>query len=324
MNDVLRCLGVLTGLASTLLALAAAAPAALASPPPPDPGPPGEVPTPAVHTVVTGTMPDWQITLIATGAAVVAAAVAVLLVHTLTRQTAGEKAEMGYPAVTPRSKHALTIRPSSHLLVILVVVLVDQATKAVQPAGTFFVNTGGWSIFPSALGNALWNSHTFGAVCDTADTVLLLLGLRTAGKLTNTRQRTATTALLAGLLSNLIDRLGGASLFHAGLPRGAIDWIPVPAWATATTINIADIVIVLAALSLAYHPVRQVTHALRAFARSRAARLAAAAAGLIAVAIWTTAWQANRHNAEKQPTAPAKTTEIHTAATYLSGGMDWV
>jgi biopolymer transport protein ExbB/TolQ len=37
------------------------------------------VPPPAIHTVVTGGMPGWQITLIATGAALFAAVVAVLL-----------------------------------------------------------------------------------------------------------------------------------------------------------------------------------------------------------------------------------------------------
>ena len=89
------------GLASALLAFAAAAPAALASGgpvplPPPirekhPPLPPGHVVGPVlnpnragyppishVHTAVTGGMPGWQITLIAVGAAFVAATVAVL------------------------------------------------------------------------------------------------------------------------------------------------------------------------------------------------------------------------------------------------------
>ena len=79
MNHIQRCLGVLAGLGGVLLALAAAPPAALASPPPPDPGPPGVVPTPAVHTVVTGGMPGWEITLIAVAAGLVAAVVVVLL-----------------------------------------------------------------------------------------------------------------------------------------------------------------------------------------------------------------------------------------------------
>jgi hypothetical protein len=90
------------GLASALVAFAAAAPAALASggpvpiPPPirekhPPLPPPGHVVGPVlnpnragypsishVHTVVIGGMPGWQITLIALGAALAAAVVAVL------------------------------------------------------------------------------------------------------------------------------------------------------------------------------------------------------------------------------------------------------
>jgi hypothetical protein len=89
------------GVASALLAFATAAPAALASGGPVPlplpvrekhpPLPPGHVVGPVlnpnragyppishVHTVVTGGMPGWQITLIAVGAALVAATVAVL------------------------------------------------------------------------------------------------------------------------------------------------------------------------------------------------------------------------------------------------------
>jgi hypothetical protein len=69
----------LAGLATGTLALAAAAPAALSTPAPPDPGQLGIVSTPAIHTVVTGGMPGWQITLIAAGAALLAATLAVLL-----------------------------------------------------------------------------------------------------------------------------------------------------------------------------------------------------------------------------------------------------
>jgi len=76
MNGIQRCLAVLAGLGGILPALAAASPAALAVPPPQRPGPPVPV---TVHTVATGGMPGWQITLIAAGAALLAAAVAVLL-----------------------------------------------------------------------------------------------------------------------------------------------------------------------------------------------------------------------------------------------------
>jgi hypothetical protein len=96
MNLIRRIAVMLAGLACVLMAYAAAAPAALASgqPPPLPPGwdkhpplplghvvgPVDKVPVPVpVHTVVIGGMPGWQITLIAAGAALLAAVLAVLL-----------------------------------------------------------------------------------------------------------------------------------------------------------------------------------------------------------------------------------------------------
>jgi hypothetical protein len=78
MNHIHRCLGVMAALGGTLLTLAVAAPAALATIPDPGGGPAPE-PAPATQTVVAGGMPGWQITLIAAGAALVAAVAAVLL-----------------------------------------------------------------------------------------------------------------------------------------------------------------------------------------------------------------------------------------------------
>jgi len=227
------------------------------------------------------------------------------------------------PVQTTSPARLLGIRGRWVPLLCPAVVLVDQVSKAVQPAGTFIVNTGGSAILPSALGDALWKSQTFGAACDTVDSVLLLTALGMAGRLAHTRQRVATIAVLAGLLSNLVDRLGGSSLFHAGLPRGSIDWIPVPSWPTGKA-NIADIVIALGAVALTYHAARRAVHAIQTLARRRGApRLAAATTGLIAVAIWTTIWQANRHTAELRPTAH-QTLATCTAASYPSDGMDWV
>ncbi len=120
--------------------------------------------------------------------------------------------------------------------------------------------------------------------------------------------------------------LGGSSLFHAGLPRGSIDWISVPAWPIAKT-NVADIVIVIGVLALLYHSVRRVIRAAQALARRRrVVRLAAAAAGVIAVAIWTPIWQADRHSAELGPTTRSETpSQCGTApVVYSSDGMDWV
>ena len=79
----------LAGLAVALAAAVAGTPAAFAQPSPP-PGPPGEIirfgpllvphTIPAhTHAVTTGGLAGWQITLIAVGAAILAAIVAVLL-----------------------------------------------------------------------------------------------------------------------------------------------------------------------------------------------------------------------------------------------------
>ena len=74
---------VLAGLACAWLGLAAAAPAAFAMPIPIGGGPAGTTTHPPlpvqVHTVVVSGMPGWQIALLAIGAALFAATVAVLV-----------------------------------------------------------------------------------------------------------------------------------------------------------------------------------------------------------------------------------------------------
>jgi hypothetical protein len=65
MNSIRRIRRSAAVLAGTLLASITAAPAALASLPPESAGP--AEPLVRAHTVVTGGMPGWQITLIAAG-----------------------------------------------------------------------------------------------------------------------------------------------------------------------------------------------------------------------------------------------------------------
>jgi hypothetical protein len=81
-HTIRRLVCMLAGLAVALVAAVAVAPAAFAQPHPP-PGPPAEVVRfgPAAHAVngVTGDMTAWQIALIAVGAAILGAIVAVLL-----------------------------------------------------------------------------------------------------------------------------------------------------------------------------------------------------------------------------------------------------
>jgi hypothetical protein len=93
MNRIHRSIRVLAGLsAGVVVALAVGVPAALATPTPPSVQLPRFLPcspmcenglhtvVPAhIHPAVTGGMPGWQITLIAIGAALLAAAVALVL-----------------------------------------------------------------------------------------------------------------------------------------------------------------------------------------------------------------------------------------------------
>jgi hypothetical protein len=78
MTRIRRIFTALATLTGALLALAAAAPAALAVRVPPPGDTSGTVQPPQVHTVVAGGMPGWQIALIAAGAALVAAVLAVI------------------------------------------------------------------------------------------------------------------------------------------------------------------------------------------------------------------------------------------------------
>jgi len=77
---------VLAGLGVAMTALAGAAHASTTMIPVPGYGGPGggaaSVPSPVIHTVVVGGMPGWQIALIAVGAAIIAASMAVLLERT--------------------------------------------------------------------------------------------------------------------------------------------------------------------------------------------------------------------------------------------------
>ena len=94
MNRIHRChhfrriAAVLGGLAASVLVVLSGA-AAFAYPDPPIPGPAFPMqPPPRVHTIVTEGTPGWQIALIAIGAAIFAAALAVSLdrAHTAHRQ----------------------------------------------------------------------------------------------------------------------------------------------------------------------------------------------------------------------------------------------
>ena len=77
-RTIRRLAGLVAGLVGAAVAFSGAAPAALAINEPP-PGMSEVTPAPAAVTAIAGGMPGWQITLIALGAALLAATLAVLL-----------------------------------------------------------------------------------------------------------------------------------------------------------------------------------------------------------------------------------------------------
>jgi hypothetical protein len=110
MNPIRRLTAALAGLAGALLAFAAVAPAALASGQPPHPPgwdkhPPLPPHRAGIHTVVAGGMPGWQIALVAIGAALLAATVAVLLDRARTAAKLSRWSGRATPA-TPRAASA--------------------------------------------------------------------------------------------------------------------------------------------------------------------------------------------------------------------------
>jgi hypothetical protein len=108
MTHIRRLAVLLAGFAAAVLALAANAAAAFAWPDPPVwRANPLHLPQPPVvtRTVVTGGMPGWQIALIAAGAALTAAALAVAADRTRSarrRQTAGTARAMTAATVPDR------------------------------------------------------------------------------------------------------------------------------------------------------------------------------------------------------------------------------
>jgi hypothetical protein len=79
-QSIRRLAGVVAGLATAVLAAVVTAPAAFAMHvPPPSGGAVGTPPAVQTHTIVVGGTPGWQIALIAIGAALAAAVLAVLV-----------------------------------------------------------------------------------------------------------------------------------------------------------------------------------------------------------------------------------------------------
>jgi lipoprotein signal peptidase len=202
------------------------------------------------------------------------------------------------------------------------VVGIDQVTKAVQRANHFVVNTGGAAIVPSTAGDFLWRSEYVGAIADTVAAGALFTAAGLIASMSSVPRRLGAALIVGGLASNLLDRLGVASLVHPGLPRGSIDWVPLGAHVHA---NLADAFVAVGTAGVVAHAlVRAIRKVTRRGQLNRSGKVAA----VIALTIWTTVWGSNRQAAfahRQEAMARSQLAALRRVAErYPSTGMDWL
>jgi lipoprotein signal peptidase len=134
-------------------------------------------------------------------------------------------------------------------LVVVAIVCADQVTKALVPRAWVSVDPGTGAYLPSFLRDQ-WKGPVSGALLDGAGVcVLAVLGWLVARRFRGLLARLGGAILLAGLASNLLDRLGLATLTQGVPERGVINWFNF-GFGSLGAGNIADICYVTGALLL--------------------------------------------------------------------------
>lgn len=123
--------------------------------------------------------------------------------------------------------------------IFLLIVAGDQLSKALAPKSWVYLDPGAGTLWPSFVSHA-FQSSAEGAVLDAlAVCVLGALGLVAARSARHRLSRAGTTVLLAGMSSNLLDRLGLASLTRGVHGRFVVNWFDLGAWRIYVG-NVAD------------------------------------------------------------------------------------
>lgn len=109
-------------------------------------------------------------------------------------------------------------------VVVVTIVCADQVTKALVPRAWVSVDPGTGAYLPSFIRDQ-WKRPVSGALLDGAGVcVLAVLGWLVTRKFRSLLARLGGAILLAGLASNLLDRLGLATLTQGVSERGVINW----------------------------------------------------------------------------------------------------
>jgi hypothetical protein len=109
-------------------------------------------------------------------------------------------------------------------VLVVTIVSADQITKALVPRVWVTVDPGTGAYLPSFLRDQ-WKGPVSGALLDGAGVCALgVLGWLVAKRLRCLLTRLGGAILLAGLASNLLDRLGLAAVTQGATERGVINW----------------------------------------------------------------------------------------------------
>jgi lipoprotein signal peptidase len=142
------------------------------------------------------------------------------------------------------------------IAVFTAVIGVDQAVKwlAWRRFDESLINGGGYILLGRVI-RSWFAAPASGAVADVLGGVLVVLGI---GRLLQGRRPLCVLIggglVLAGSLSNLLDRLGMHNLTAPGSARGVVDFLPSGG---SSRCNVADVLIVLGILLLGYASVRR-------------------------------------------------------------------
>jgi Signal peptidase (SPase) II len=123
----------------------------------------------------------------------------------------------------PRHRHA----PYAWPLLFILLVGADQLTKALAPRSWVTVDPGAGTWLPAAVGREFKGATSGRAIDAIGCIVLLAVGALVMPRVRNRLTLAGATVVLAGMTSNLLDRLGLAMMTQGVQGRVVVNWFTV-------------------------------------------------------------------------------------------------